>query len=62
MNISFDLQKKDTKVEINDSDQIIKYQINQFKLQIDESLRYLSGFEYYKDDKLFMCYVYDCEI
>ena len=35
MNISFDLQKKDTKVEINDSDQIIKYQINQFKLQID---------------------------
>ena len=62
MNISFDLPKKDNKLEINDSNQIIKYQINQFKLQIDESLRYLSGFEYYPEDNLFMCYVDDCEI
>jgi ubiquitin-protein ligase len=61
MNISFDLPKNEQNIKL-DSNQIIKAQINQFKLNVDESLRYLSGFEYYPEDNLFMCYVDDCEI
>jgi ubiquitin-protein ligase len=63
MNISFDLPKKDKHFDqVIDQNVLIKAQINQFKLNIDESLRYLSGFEFYPEDNLFMCYVDDCEI
>ena len=63
MNISFDLPKKDKHYDqVIDHNVLIKAQINQFKLHIDESLRYLSGFEFYPEDNLFMCYVDDCEI
>lgn len=61
MNISFDIKSNQKKI-ISDQSDLIKLEINQFKLKVDETIRYLSGFEFYNDDNLFMCYVGECEI
>jgi ubiquitin-protein ligase len=54
MNISFN--KKNRK------DDTIKAQIDQFKLKIDEKNRYLSNFDIFPDDNIFMFYVDSNEI
>jgi ubiquitin-protein ligase len=59
MNISFNTVK--TK-KVGDTTDIVKEQINFFKLRIDEANRYITGFEIFSDDSLFMCYVDDKEI
>ena len=54
MNISFNkkVRKEDT----------IKSQIDQFKLKIDEKNRYLTNFDIFQDDNIFMFYVDNNEI
>lgn len=54
MNISFNkkIRKEDT----------IKSQIDQFKLKIDEKNRYLTNFDIFQDDNIFMFYVDNNEI
>lgn len=48
MNISFN--KKSRK------DDTIKVQIDQFKLKVDEKNRYITNFDIFPDDNIFMCY------
>lgn len=54
MNISFN--KKSRK------DDTIKVQIDQFKLKVDQKNRYLTNFDVFPDDNIFMCYSDNNEI
>jgi ubiquitin-protein ligase len=57
MNISFNTNKKPKLVENS-----IKGQLDFFKLHVDESRRYITGFEIFPDDNKIMCYMSETEI
>jgi ubiquitin-protein ligase len=56
MDISFDIKRK------NKSNDVIKDQVNYFKLHIEKSDRYIFDFDFYPEDNIFMCYTDDYEI
>lgn len=59
MNISFDVKN----VQLpNKPDDIIKKEINYFKLHVEKDYRYISDFEIFPDDNCIMCYTEDNEI
>ena len=59
MNISFDVKNVHSP---NKPDDIIKKEINYFKLHVEKDYRYISDFEIYPDDNSIMCYTEDNEI
>jgi hypothetical protein len=59
MDISFNTIEAKPRNDIND---IIKSELNKFKLAVDQSIRYLTNFDNYSDDSLFMCYVDNIEL
>jgi ubiquitin-protein ligase len=59
MDISFNTIEAKPRNDIND---IIKSELNKFKLAVDQSIRYLTNFDNYSDDSLFMCYVDNVEL
>ena len=59
MNISFDVKNVHSP---NKPDDIIKKEINYFKLHVEKDYRYISDFEIFPDDNCIMCYTEDNEI
>jgi ubiquitin-protein ligase len=57
MNFSFNISSSNSSNQNN-----VKNEIDLFKLNVEADERYLSNFEIFKDDSLFMCYVDDNEI
>jgi len=59
MNISFDVKNVHSPIKIDD---VIKKEINYFKLHVEKDYRYISDFELYPDDNCIMCYTEEHEI